>query len=226
MGWRDITNSTNERTLIATVVPLAATGDTFLLMMPQVALQFGSLLPSCLSSVIVDYAARWKIGGTHLKFHVFEQLPVLPPHTYSQSCHWAEGSGSLCDWLLPRVLELTCTAWDLQPFARDCGYDGPPFKWDEARRFLLRSELDAAYIHLYGIERNDVDYIMDTFPIVKRKDEAKYKEYRTKRVILEMYDAMAEAMKTGNPCQTRLAPPPADPRVAYPCRDIESKEGN
>lgn len=122
---------------------------------------------------------------------------------------------SLAAWLLPRVLELTYTAWDLQPFAQDCGYDGPPFRWDEERRFLIRCELDAAYFHLYGIERDDVDYILETFPIVKRKDEQKCGEYRTKRVILEIYDAMAEAMRTGEPYRTRLDPPPADPGVAH-----------
>jgi hypothetical protein len=67
--------------------------------------------------------------------------------------------------------------------------------------------------------RHAVDYIMDTFPIVKRKDEAKYDgDYRTKRVILEIYDAMAEAMRTGQPYQTRLDPPPADPRCCHPER--------
>ena len=121
-------------------------------------------------------------------------------------------------WILPRVLELTYTAWDLQPFARDCGYDGPPFRWDEARRFLLRCELDAAYFHLYGIARDDVDYIMETFPIVKRKDVATHGEFRTKRVILEIYDAMAAAMQGGPPYQTRLDPPPADARVAHGAR--------
>ena len=73
---------------------------------------------------------------------------------------------------MSRVLELTYTAWDMAPFARDLGDDGPPFRWDEERRFLLRAELDAAFFHLYGIDRDDVDYIMETFPIVKRKDIA------------------------------------------------------
>jgi len=121
----------------------------------------------------------------------------------------------ISDWLLPRTLELTYTAWDLEPFAKDCGYDGPPFVWNEERRFLLRCELDAAYFHLYGIERDDVDYIMETFPIVKRKDEKQYSEYRTKRVILEMYDEMRRAMETGESYQTWLNPPPADPGVAH-----------
>jgi hypothetical protein len=57
--------------------------------------------------------------------------------------------------------------------------------------------------------------LMDTFPIVKRKDEAAHAEYRTKRVILEIYDEMQRAMESGEPYQTRLDPPPADPRVAH-----------
>ena len=87
------------------------------------------------------------------------------------------------------------------------------------RRFLLRCELDAAYFHLYSIELDDVDYIMDTFPIVKRKDEAAHGEYRTKRVILEIYDAMGRAMESREPYQTLVDPPPADPRVAHAAGD-------
>ena len=58
-----------------------------------------------------------------------------------------------------RVIELSYTAWDLEAFASDCGYSCSPFRWDESRRFLLRCELDAAFFHLYGIARDDVDYI-------------------------------------------------------------------
>ena len=117
---------------------------------------------------------------------------------------------------MPRLSNLPTHAWDLQPFAQDCGYDGPPFRWDEERRFLLRCELDAAYFHLYGIGRDDVDYIMETFPIVKRHDEAEHGEYRTKRVILEIYDEMTAAIQSGVPYQTRLDPPPADPTRGAP----------
>jgi hypothetical protein len=115
-----------------------------------------------------------------------------------------------------RILELTYTAWDLEPFAKDCGYDGPPFRWNEERRFLMRCELDAAYFHLYGIARDDVDYIMETFPIVKRNDIKQHGDYRTKLMILDIYDRMQRAMDTGKPYQTLLDPPPADPRVAHP----------
>ena len=103
-----------------------------------------------------------------------------------------------------------------RPFAHDIGYDGPPCRWDPDRRFLLRCELDAAFFHLYGLSHDDTDYVMDTFPIVRKHDEKAHGEYRTKRVILEIYDAMADAARTGKPCQTRLDPPSADPRVAHP----------
>jgi hypothetical protein len=218
MGWRDITNATNERTLVANIVPFAACGDTLLLMMPKANIMLLPLLPSSLNGIVVDYVARQKIGGTHLKFHVFGQLPVLPPDSYRQRCPWSLETEALKDWLLPRVLELTYTAWDLEPFAKDCGYHGPPFRWDEERRFLLHCELDAAYFHLYGIARDDVDYIIETFPIVKRNDMKQYGDFRTKLMILDIYDRMQQAMDSGEPYQTLLAPPPADPHVAHPPR--------
>ena len=69
----------------------------------------------------------------------------------------------------------------------------------EDERAQVRAELDALMFHVYGLVRDDVDYIMETFPIVKRKNEGRYGEYRTKRLILEAYDAMAEAIATGRP---------------------------
>ena len=74
------------------------------------------------------------------------------------------------------------------------------------------------------IPRLAVDYIMETIPIAKRKDEEKHGEYRTKRVILEIYDEMAEAIRTGTPYKTRLDPPPADPRCCHPPRELEQTE--
>ena len=60
---------------------------------------------------------------------------------------------------------------------------------------------------------------METFPIVKRRDEAQFGEYRTKRIILESYAAMRYAIATGESCRTLLDPPPADLRVAHPDKD-------
>jgi hypothetical protein len=147
---------------------------------------------------------------------------------------WAEGP--LRQDILQRVLELTYTAYDIEPFAEYLWNDvlikrnglsnSPgPFKWDEERRFLIRCELDAIYFHLYGIGRDDAVYVMETFPIVKRKDEHKYGEYRTKRVMLECYDAMAEAMKISRPYQMILNPPSADRRIAHQPLNSEVQVG-
>ena len=220
LGWRDICRTTDQRTVIASIVPLAGCGDTLLLMLPSMDYdRFHPLIAACLNSYALDYAARQKVGGTHLKYHVFKQLPVLPPLAYIEPTPWSPNE-PLHFWLSHRILELTYTAWDLETFADDCGYSGPPFRWNAERRFLLRCELDAAYFHLYGIVHDDVDYIMETFPIVKRRDEARFGEYRTKQAILGSYDAMQRAIDTGDPYCTLLDPPPADPRMAHKPQEI------
>jgi hypothetical protein len=214
LAWRDISRSVDERTVIVSLLPRAAVGNTAPLMFAGMEAPLVAALYSNLASFALDYAARQKVGGAHLTFNYVKQFPVLAPSGFTADAPWSRGTRVL-EWLLPRVLELAYTAWDLEPFAKDVGYDGPPFRWDPARRLLLRSELDAAFFHLYGLSRDDTDYIMETFPIVRRNDEKAHGEYRTKRVIFEIYDAMSEAVRTGKPYQTRLDPPPADTSVAH-----------
>jgi hypothetical protein len=201
----------------------------------------GFALMSAFNSFVVDYATRQKLAGGNMNFFIVNQLPIFPPNSYESACRWSEGS--LRAWILPRALELTYTAWDLEPFALDCGWSDPPFRWDDERRFLLRCELDAAFFHLYlpaeanggwrlaegeaaadlarlesnfQTPRSAVEYIMDTFPIVRRRDEEKHQgDYLTKRVILEIYDAMQEAIRTGRPYRALLDPPPADPHCSH-----------
>jgi hypothetical protein len=215
LGWRDICRSTDERTVIASLIPRAGVGNKLPLMLPGTGPPLVACLYANLCSFALDYAARQKVGGTSLNYFILKQLPVFAPATYAAESRWHLGL-SLNGWLLSRILELTYTAWDLQLFAEDVGYLGPPFRWDPIRRCRLRAELDAAFFHLYDLSRDDTAYILDTFPIVRKNDEKAHGEYRTKRVILEIYDDMAEAACTGVPYSTRLDPPPADPRVAHP----------
>jgi hypothetical protein len=251
LSVKDVTASTNERTSIASMLAGVALTDS----LPWIATTHTSDLTACLlanlNSFTFDYTARQKVAGLHLRGHYLSQLPVIGIPAFEAPCPWLESGGRIISWLLSRVLELTYTAWDLEPFAQDCGWSGPPFRWDEGRRFLLRCELDAAFFHLYlpttkdgqwkpariaeGAVKDEtaeelaelkrhfptphdaVAYIMDTFPIVRRKDEDKYNgDYRTKRVILEIYDAMADAIRTGKPYQTRLDPPPGPPAEPLP----------
>ncbi|MEZ0161446.1 Eco57I restriction-modification methylase domain-containing protein [Streptomyces griseorubens] len=205
VGWRDICRATDERTMINFIFPCAAAPEGTLLMLPQAEPIPG--LAACLSSFALDFAARQKVGGTHLKFFTASQIPVASP---AQLTPHAE-------FITPRLLELTYTAHNMAPFAHDFGCTGSPFRWDPERRIIIRAELDAFFFHLYGINRENVSYILDTFPIVKRKDQEKYGEYRTKKLILAEYDRMAAAGLTlENPLtegesgtyRSTLTPPP------------------
>jgi hypothetical protein len=203
IGWRDVTSGIDERTMICSALPIVAVGHKLpLCFSPKRA----DLLLANLSSFILDYIARQKIGGTSMAYFIVKQLPVLPPYVYDEVVPWLGDTAAA--WIRQRVLELSYITQDMELFAQDLADDGPPFRWDEERRFVMRAELDAAFFHLYGIERDDVDYIMETFPIVKRKDEQRYGTFRTKELILEVYDAMTEAVGTSNPYKTILDPSP------------------
>ena len=216
IGFRDICRNTHFRTSIVSVLPRVGVGHTSPLLMPKgepadVACFFASLC-----SFVSDYVSRQKIGGTHLTFGLLNQLPVLPPDTYAQPCPW-DRSQTLSEWIKPRVLELTYTAHDLKPFAEDLDYAGDPFPWDDKRRAVIRAELDAAFFHLYGISEADADYILETFPIVKSKDEERFGTYRTKEMILDCYRRMA-----AGDFESELSPPPgvAKPVLTQPQYDM------
>ena len=206
LGWRDITGAEKTRTVIACIIPKTAVNHTFPLMVPSSDPQVVASLYANLSCIPFDYCARQKAGGVHLTYFTMRQLPALRPGAYAMPAPWAP-SIRIRDWLLPRVLELTYTAWNLKAFAEDCGDEGPPFIWDPERRFQLRCEVDAAFFHLYGISRDDTAYILDTFPVLERSEEREHGEYRTKRVVLETYHALAAAAAKGMPYDSPLGPP-------------------
>ena len=206
LGWRDVARATDTRTLIACIIPRAAVNDKFLLMMPSPDPRLVANLYANLSSIPFDYCARQKVGGVSLKYFTMRQLPALSPGAYATPAPWAP-SIRIRDWVLPRVLELAYTAWNLKAFAEDCGDDGPPFIWDPERRFQLRCEIDAAFFHLHGISQDDTAYILDAFPGLEKSEKREHGEYRTKRVVLETYDAMTAAAAKGMPYDSPLGPP-------------------
>jgi len=193
-GWviafRDITNSTNERTMVATTLPWVGCGHKVPLLLPTDD-TFDACQASCLignfSSFSYDFVARKKLQGTNMAWYIVEQLPVIAPDDYDR----AFGHTTARDLVRDHVLRLTYTAHDMAPFARDLGYDGPPFIWNDEERRHLRARLDALYFHLYGLSRDDAAYILETFPIVRRHDEAAFGHYRTKEMVLAYYNALA-----------------------------------
>lgn len=203
LGWRNITNATNERTTVVAIFPVTGVGHSLPLAVPGRV-----VLLAALTTAVSDYVARQKVAGTNFTFSYFQQIPALAPNASIEASPWS--SVRLGDWVRDRIRELVYTAYDMRAFAEDLGDNGEPFVWDVERRFWLRAELDAAFFHLYGVERDDVDYIMETFPIVKRKDIAARGRYRTKDAILQIYDTMQVAIDGGERFVTVLDPPPGE----------------
>ena len=198
VGFRDITNAAAERTVIASMLPRSGVGHTAPLLATTTSPHLVAALLANLDSLVLDFSARQKVGGTHLTYAYLRQFPVLAPNSY--------GAKDL-DFIASRVLELTYTAHDLRPWAEALGHDGPPFPFDPDRRALLRAELDAYYARLYGLTREDLCYILDpasvmgedypseTFRVLKQNEERPIDrsglgEYRTQRLVLEAWDAL------------------------------------
>ncbi len=188
IAYRRSSRSTDVNTMIATVLPSIGVGDSVFLLNPESGLTAadGCILVANLNSFVLDYVTRQKIQGTNLSWFIVEQLPVIAPAGYDRKF----GDTTARALVRDHVLKLTYTAHDLAPFARDLGYSGPPFIWNEEERRHLRARLDACYFHLYGISRDDAAYILSTFPIVQRQDQAAFGTYRTQNLILAYMSAL------------------------------------
>lgn len=227
LGWRDITNAANERTMIAAVFPPVAIGHTFPLAFSRgVSAVLRLALVGDFNSFVADYAARQKVGGTHITYGLLNQFAILPPSAYANDFL----GGTLLDFVSTRVLELVYTARDLAALAADCGYTDPPFRWDEARRFQIRAELDAAFLYAYlgpsdawQLESNEVPsdlsrhfptpkdaavHLLNSFWLVRGKDEHAHSRYRTAETILELYERFTSAYRNRSDWRSPLNPPP------------------
>lgn len=222
LAFRGITNATNERTVIASILPIVAVGNSSPLFLVDQAIsaKHVSALLGNLVALVLDYIARHKIGGANFNFFIVKQLPILSPEDYSSSD---------LNYIAPRILELTYTSHDLQSWASDLGFEGQPFIFDPDRRAIIRAELDAYYAKLYGLTRDELRYILDpadvmgadypseTFRVLKNNEKKEFGEYRTQRLVLREFDRMTLAEANGEEYTSLLVPPPGqqpDPTYA------------
>ncbi len=191
LSFRNITRPTDSRTMIATIIPRVGTGHSLNLLPISDGVDnaplLGCLIVTNLNAIPFDFVSRQKMPGTNLSWYIVEQLPVIASADYERTF----GDTTARDLVRDHVLRLTYTAHDMAPFARDLGYDGAPFIWGEEERRHLRARLDALYFHLYGLNRDDAAYVLDTFPIVRKQDEAACGTYRTREMILAYMNALA-----------------------------------
>jgi hypothetical protein len=199
LAFKDITSPTNNRTMISALLPGYAFGNKVPLWLAVRHNSYKSWAPMMcanLNSVPFDYVTRQKLHGQTLNLFIVEQLPLVPGEAYERKF----GKKSAADIVKADVLALTYTANDMTPFARDMGYEGEPFKWDEADRARRRARLDALYFMLYfpsgtsaEIEalRETATYIFSTFPIVEREDRAAHGRYLSRDLCLAYINALA-----------------------------------
>jgi hypothetical protein len=198
IAFRDIARATDVRTMICAASPRAGFGNKLPILFPTDIKQYRAAAAAMignLNAVVFDYVARSKIHSTSVNWYLVEQLPVVPLDRYDSIRFGKKTAGEI---VREAVLELTYTAHDMAPFARDMGYvdksgkEKPPFIWDDDRRQKLRAKLDAVYFHLYGVtDRDDVRYIYSTFPIVKREEMQAFHRFRSRDLCLAWMNALA-----------------------------------
>jgi hypothetical protein len=195
IAWRRVTDArASSRTLIATVIPNCAAGDSLFFAYPK---EFSDKRLYCafianMCAIPLDYVCRQKLGGLNLNFFTFKQLPFIEPEKYS---------AQNLEFIYKRVLQLIYTAEDLREWALDVGYEKEPFSFNLKKRAMLQSELDAYYARLYGLSREEIQFILEpelikpgypseTFAVLKRNEEREFGEYRTQRLVLEAWDKL------------------------------------
>lgn len=192
LGFRRVARSTDERTVISTFLPFLPYSYGWILIHSE-NLTLAACLAANSNSLVFDYCLRNKLSQPSIPQNVFYQTPAVPPSAYDEAA---------LAFIVPRVLELTYTSHSMAPFARDLGYEGPPFAWDEDRRAQLRAELDAWYALAYGLTRDELRYVLDpkdvmgedypseTFRVLQKNEIARHGEYRTRRLVLAAYDEL------------------------------------
>ena len=205
-AFRDIARGVDMRTFIIAPIPDAfGVGHTATLLYAERGCMPGASLYGMMSSLIFDYTTRQKIGGTHVSINYVKQFPVLTPNQIPSTMQWQ---------IVKRVAELCYFNHDMDGWASELWEEmseeqraelpqlgaHQPWVYNPERRAVLQAELDAIFAHLYGLNTEDLVYILDpedicgkgcineTFRVLKDNEIRQYGEYRTKRLVLEAWN--------------------------------------
>ena len=206
LGFRDVTNATNERTFVCSPIPNAyGVGHSTTLLYAERGTMPVASLCAMLSSLVFDYITKQKIGGSHASISFVKQFPALTPDQIPSAMQWQ---------IVKRVAELCYFNHDMDGWASELWDEmneeqraelpqlgtQQPWIYNPERRAILQAELDAIFAHLYGLNTEDLHYILDpedvcgkgcineTFRVLKDNEIRQYGEYRTKRLVLEVWN--------------------------------------
>ena len=206
IAFRDVARAADARTCIASLMPSGiAAGHKAPLVFTSRSLIPSACFAAMLSSLVFDYVARQKVGGSSMALFIMKQQPVLTPDQIPSSMQWQ---------IVKRVAELCYFNHDMDGWASELWEEmseeqrselpqlgnQQPWNYNPERRAILQAELDAIFAHLYGLNTEDLRYILDpedvcgkgcineTFRVLKDNEIRQYGEYRTKRLVLEAWN--------------------------------------
>ena len=204
--FRAISKPTNERTFVCSPIPNATgVGNSATLLYAERGTMPVASLCAMLSSIVFDYTIRQKVGGKNISTFFVKQFPVLTPDQIPSVMQWQ---------IVKRVAELCYFNHDMDGWAEELWEEmseeqraelpqlgaQQPWVYNPERRAILQAELDAIFAHLYGLDTEDLRYILDpedicgkgcineTFRVLKDNELRQYGEYRTKRLVLEAWN--------------------------------------
>ncbi|HEV2816047.1 MAG TPA: hypothetical protein VGW40_02325 [Allosphingosinicella sp.] len=193
-AFKDVTGPRNHRTAVMALCPYwAFNHKTPVWFNLSDDPELPVLFVACFNSFVFDFLVRAKLTSNSLPKFLLHQIPMPTPPDFGRRF----GSMTAREIVKRDVLNLTYTAHDMKAFARDMGHVNdrgeakPPFIWDEADRRQRRARLDALFFHLYGVAKEEADFILQSFPIVKRHDERDHDRFLTRDLILHQMDALA-----------------------------------
>jgi methylase of polypeptide subunit release factors len=165
---------------------------------PSDAAEKALLFTTMWSSIAFDFIVRQKLFGANLQKGIIYEIAAPSPSAFQRRIKDSKHDECLADRIKSIALELVYVTDSLAPFAMECGYQGPPFKWDPENRDRLCMELDAIFFHVYGLSRDEAGQVLDTFPILRRRDETRFGDYRTKTIILKYFDEYSNKLQVSN----------------------------
>ncbi len=229
---RRIARSTDEKTTIGTIltknvfcsesIPFASDSNE------KLEYVYALFLTSVYNSFSLDYVLRQKVSANINMFYLY-QLPIprltsgnwffeqIVPRAARLICVGEEFAELWEETFRPEWREIARTSkvggWEnlTEEWRPECGVYGwveiggeKKEKRDDGDRAQLRAEIDALVAHLYGLTKEEFAYILDTFPVLRRKEEEAFGEYRTKRMCLEEYERIGKIIDKEKPYKPEM----------------------
>lgn len=193
-AFRNVTRMTTDtRSTMGTILPWDPISYSahLIFFRSDRAVETGLLFTGIFTSIVLDYVLRQKIGGTNFSAFILNQLPVPPPEEFERfSVRVGANIEVASKYIMNRVLKLVWTSHSLDCLGQVLHNDEGPFTWNREERRKLRTEIDLVVAKIYGVKKEELVHMCETFRIQKNKDMEEFGRFRTMEDMLEGYDSL------------------------------------